>query len=100
MASTYISVEFKDGDAYPLKLIPIGTNVCFLEFFPGKGGQIARSAGNYCTLTKKTETKAILTVTKAILMQRYFIARILEQFLCTVAKATVTKENKSNFDFS
>ena len=58
----FVSAVFKSGDAYPLKLIPVGTNVCFVEFFPGKGGQIARSAGNYCTLIKKTDTKAVLTV--------------------------------------
>ena len=52
----------KDGDAYPLKLIPLGTKVCFVEFRPGKGGQIARSAGAYCSLIRKTDTRAILQV--------------------------------------
>lgn len=35
----------KPGNALPLKNIPVGTQVHCLEMKPGKGGQIARSAG-------------------------------------------------------
>lgn len=42
----------KSGDAYPVGLLPNGTVICCLEFFPGKGAQIARSAGNFCTINK------------------------------------------------
>lgn len=40
-------VEIKPGNAMPLKNIPVGTFVHNIELVPGKGGQIARSAGNY-----------------------------------------------------
>ncbi|MEA1936880.1 MAG: 50S ribosomal protein L2 [Patescibacteria group bacterium] len=36
----------KIGNRLPLKKIPIGTSICNLEMIPGKGGQMARSAGS------------------------------------------------------
>ena len=39
------SVEIKAGNALPLKEIPVGAVVHNIEFNPGKGGKIARSAG-------------------------------------------------------
>ncbi|XP_039254293.1 large ribosomal subunit protein uL2m-like [Styela clava] len=50
----------KSGDAYPLKLIPTGTNVCSVEMYPGKGAKLSRSAGNTCKLLRKTQDTAIL----------------------------------------
>ena len=38
--------EIENGNAMPLKNIPAGTFVYNVEFAPGKGGQIGRSAGN------------------------------------------------------
>ncbi len=35
----------KEGNRTMLKRIPVGTNVCVVEMVPGKGAQIARSAG-------------------------------------------------------
>lgn len=37
--------EYKDGNALPLKKIPVGLFIHNVELKPGKGGQIARSAG-------------------------------------------------------
>ena len=42
--------DVKPGNAMPLKSIPIGTIVHNIEMKPGKGGQIARSAGTYAQL--------------------------------------------------
>jgi large subunit ribosomal protein L2 len=36
----------KNGNALPLKSIPVGTQVHCVEMKPGKGGQLARSAGS------------------------------------------------------
>lgn len=44
------TAEFKDGNALPLKNIPIGLFIHNIEMKPGKGGQIARSAGTQCQL--------------------------------------------------
>jgi large subunit ribosomal protein L2 len=38
------------GNALPLSAIPLGTIVHNIELHPGKGGQIARSAGSYAQL--------------------------------------------------
>jgi len=46
-------VDVKPGNAMPLKNIPAGTLVHNIEMKPGKGGQIARSAGSYAQLAGK-----------------------------------------------
>jgi large subunit ribosomal protein L2 len=45
--------EAKVGSALPLRNIPAGTVVSCVELKPGKGAQIARAAGTYCTLLAK-----------------------------------------------
>ncbi len=45
--------EVKPGNAMPLKNIPVGTTVHNVEMKPGKGAQIARSAGNSAQLAAK-----------------------------------------------
>ena len=47
------NVDIKPGNAMPLKNIPIGTILHNIEMKPGKGGQIARSAGCYVQLVGK-----------------------------------------------
>lgn len=42
--------DIKPGNAMPLKSIPVGTIVHNVELKPGKGGQLARSAGSYVQL--------------------------------------------------
>src|SRR6266478_1186593 len=39
--------DVKPGNAMPLKNVPVGTIVHNVELKPGRGGQIARSAGTY-----------------------------------------------------
>ncbi|TWT05731.1 50S ribosomal protein L2 [Reyranella sp. CPCC 100927] len=46
-------VDIKPGNAMPLSNMPVGTIVHNVEMKPGKGGQIARSAGTYCQLVGK-----------------------------------------------
>ena len=43
-------VDLKPGNASPLRSIPIGAMIHNIELKPGKGGQIARSAGSYAQL--------------------------------------------------
>ncbi len=47
------SSEIKTGNTLPLSRIPLGMNVHNLELKPGKGGQVARSAGTMCQLLAK-----------------------------------------------
>lgn len=46
-------VEITTGNAMPLKNIPVGTVVHNIEMKPGKGGQMARSAGGYVQVIGK-----------------------------------------------
>ncbi len=46
-------VEIKNGNAMPLKDIPVNTQIHNIELKEGKGGQIARSAGNFATVQAK-----------------------------------------------
>lgn len=46
-------VEIKTGNAMPLKAIPVNTQIHNIEMREGKGGQIARSAGNFATVQAK-----------------------------------------------
>ncbi len=43
-------VDVKPGNAMPIRAIPVGTIIHNIEMKPGKGGQIARSAGAYAQL--------------------------------------------------
>ena len=48
------------GNALPLSAIPLGTVVHNIELTPGKGGQMARSAGTYAQLLARQEKYATL----------------------------------------
>lgn len=45
--------EIKVGNALPLEKMPLGATVHNIEFKPGRGGQLARSAGSYGQLIAK-----------------------------------------------
>lgn len=53
IASMKPDTEIKEGNALPLKYIPLGTFVHNIEMKPGKGGQMARSAGSYAQIVAK-----------------------------------------------
>jgi len=54
------SVDVKPGNAMPLSAMPVGTIVHNIELKPGKGGQVARSAGAYAQLVGRDQGMAIL----------------------------------------
>jgi len=54
------NVDVKPGNAMPLGNMPVGTIVHNVEMKPGKGGQIARSAGAYVQLVGRDQGMAIL----------------------------------------
>ncbi|RED53729.1 50S ribosomal protein L2 [Aestuariispira insulae] len=53
-------VDVKPGNAMPLSKMPIGTIIHNVELKPGKGGQIARSAGCYVQLVGRDQGYAQL----------------------------------------
>jgi large subunit ribosomal protein L2 len=54
------AVDVKPGNTMPLQYIPVGSIVHNVEMKPGKGGQIARSAGTYVQLVGRDAGMAIL----------------------------------------
>lgn len=54
------SAEAKVGNCLPLSDIPIGANIHNIELYPGKGGQLVRSAGNGAQLMAKEGKYATL----------------------------------------
>ena len=54
------NAEVKVGNALPLASIPVGTEIHNIELYPGKGGQLVRSAGNSAQLMAKEGKYATL----------------------------------------
>jgi large subunit ribosomal protein L2 len=54
------SADVKPGNAMRLSSMPVGTIIHNVELKPGKGGQIARSAGTYAQLVGRDQGWAIL----------------------------------------
>jgi large subunit ribosomal protein L2 len=52
--------DIKPGNAMPIKNMPVGTIIHNVEMKPGKGGQLARSAGTYIQLVGRDGPSAIL----------------------------------------
>lgn len=54
------SASIKVGNALPLRNIPVGATVHAVEMRPGKGAQIARSAGSYVQIAGKEGSYALV----------------------------------------
>ena len=54
------TADIKPGNALPHVNIPVGTFVHNVELYPGKGGQLARAAGNAAQLMAKEGVYALL----------------------------------------
>ena len=52
--------EVRIGNCLPLENIPVGTQIHNIELYPGKGGQLVRSAGNSAQLMAKEGKYATL----------------------------------------
>jgi len=52
--------DIKTGNALPLKKIPVGTLVHNIELYPGRGGQMVRSAGAAAQLMAKEGARALV----------------------------------------
>ena len=52
--------DIKTGNALPLQNIPVGTFIHNVELYPGKGGQLARSAGIMAQLMAKENGYALI----------------------------------------
>ncbi|HIZ84441.1 MAG TPA: 50S ribosomal protein L2 [Firmicutes bacterium] len=61
--------DIKTGNALPLANIPTGTFLHNIELYPGKGAQLARSAGNTAQLMAKENGMALLRLPSGELRQ-------------------------------
>lgn len=57
-----IAIRPKEGDAHPLGALPIGTEVCCVEKYPGEGGILATNAGSRVTLIRKVGDRCIIAL--------------------------------------
>ncbi len=53
-------VDIKPGNTLPMRNIPVGTIIHNVEMKPGRGGQLARSAGTFVQLVGKDQGYALL----------------------------------------
>ena len=60
VVSAGADADIKAGNALPLTNIPTGTFVHNVELYPGRGGQLARAAGNAAQLMAKEGVYALL----------------------------------------
>jgi large subunit ribosomal protein L2 len=74
------SVDILPGNALPLKSIPLGTQIHNVELRPGKGGQIARSAGSSVQLVAREGEYA------SVKLPSGEIRKILVQCMATIGQ--------------
>lgn len=87
-----VYVDIRPGNAMPLKNIPDGTFVHNVEMKIGKGGQIARAAGNYAQVMGKEGTYVLVKMPSGELR------RLLGECMATigmVGNEEFTKDRKS-----
>ena len=58
MVYTGADADIKPGNTLPISAIPVGTIIHNIELYPGKGGQLARSAGAQAQLMAKENGQA------------------------------------------
>jgi large subunit ribosomal protein L2 len=81
-------VDVKPGNAMPLANIPVGTIVHNVEMKPGKGGQIARSAGTYVQLVGRDGGHALVRLSSGELR--------LVRGECMASIGAVSNQDQSN----
>jgi len=82
--------DIKPGNAMPLSAVPVGTIIHNVELKPGKGGQIARSAGSYVQLIGKDLSYSILRLT-SVKLDLYCLRVCVQlgQFLIQIIKIKI-----------
>ncbi len=89
IAST--KADIKPGNAMPLNSVPVGTIVHNVELKPGKGGQIARSAGSYVQVIGKDLSYSILRLTSGE------VRLVLSSCMCSIGAVSNQDNQNQNF---
>jgi large subunit ribosomal protein L2 len=84
-------VDVKPGNAAPLRSIPVGTIVHNVEMKPGKGGQLARSAGTYVQLVGRDGDWSQLRLASGE------IRRVRSECMATVGSVSNPDHQNQNF---
>lgn len=83
-------VDIKPGNAMPMASMPVGTIIHNVEMKPGKGGQMARSAGTYAQIIGKDQGYAQLRLSSGE------IRMVRAECMATVG--AVSNPDKQNID--
>ena len=82
--------DIKPGNCMPLSSVPVGTIIHNVELKPGKGGQIARSAGSYVQLIGKDLSYSILRLVSGE------VRFVLSSCLCTIGAVSNPDNQNTN----
>ena len=83
--------DIKPGNAMPLNAVPVGTIIHNVELKPGKGGQIARSAGSYVQLIGKDLSYSILRLMSGE------VRLVLSTCMCSIGAVSNQDNQNQNF---
>ena len=83
--------DIKPGNAMPLNAVPVGTIVHNVELKPGKGGQLARSAGSYVQVIGKDMSYSILRLTSGE------VRLVLSTCMCSIGAVSNQDNQNQNF---
>jgi large subunit ribosomal protein L2 len=83
--------DIKPGNAMPLNAVPVGTIVHNVELKPGKGGQLARSAGSYVQVIGKDLSYSILRLTSGE------VRLVLSTCMCSIGAVSNQDNQNQNF---
>ena len=82
--------DIKPGNCMPLSSVPVGTIIHNVELKPGKGGQLARSAGSYVQLIGKDLSYSILRLVSGE------VRFVLSSCLCTIGSVSNPDNQNTN----
>ena len=83
--------DIKPGNAMLLSSVPVGTIVHNVELKPGKGGQLARSAGSYIQVIGKDLSYSILRLTSGE------VRFVLSSCMCSIGSVSNPDNQNQNF---
>ena len=86
-----VKADIKPGNSMPLNAVPVGTIIHNVELKPGKGGQIARSAGSYVQVIGKDLSYTILRLTSGE------VRLVLSTCMCSIGAVSNQDNQNQNF---
>ena len=86
-----VKADIKPGNSMPLNAVPVGTIIHNVELKPGKGGQLARSAGSYVQVIGKDLSYTILRLTSGE------VRLVLSTCMCSIGAVSNQDNQNQNF---